>query len=318
MALEVLRRAFDAGVTFYDTADHYSLGRSEQLLGRAFARQRDRVIIASKVGTWYSLGARAALQARPLLRPARRLLRPFKRSLDRLRATQRRYDFSPRHLRRSVEASLKRLDTDYLDLLQLHKPAPAVLRESDALGELERLRRDGKIRYYGIACDSVDDALECLNIPGVISVQITISLLDQAALPVLLPSAARSDCAVIARNPRGHGHLARGFEDITAEDYALDRAAAAEMRRRARMFGFLQTGERSLAQAAVQFVRALPGVTVTLPRALDTAELGEALGALTAPPLGDVELATIRSLSAQLSAPAQGGGGAVRRYGYRT
>ena len=115
---------------------------------------------------------------------------------------------------------------------------------------------------------------------------------------------------MIARNPRGHGHLAPGFEDVTAEDYARDRTAAAEMTRRARMFSFLETRGRSLAQAALQFVRALPGVTVVLPRALDTAQLDEALGALAAPPLGDRELVAIRSLAGQLSTP-------VRRYRYR-
>lgn len=310
-ALALVGRAFDAGITFYDTSDHYSLGRSEELLGKAFRGRRERVIIASKVGTRYTRWARIALQARPLLRPMQRLLRPFRRPLQRARAAHRRHDFSRSYLRCSVQRSLRRLRTDYLDVLQLHKPPPAVLRDAEVLDELETLRREGKIRYYGIACDTLGDALACLDLPNIASIQIGISLLEQEALQTLLPLAARRNCAVIARNPRGYGLLTRRFDDLTAEDYARDRAAAEEMMRRARLFSFLETGERSLAQASLQFVRTLPGVSVVLPRALDGPELDEALGTLAAPPLGPPELEAIRALGEQLREP-------VARYSYRT
>lgn len=309
-ALQTLAHAFEAGVTFYDTSDHYSLGHSEELVAQAFIGKRDRVVIASKAGTRYTPAARLALRMRPLLRPASALVRSFKLTFSRLRSKQRHYDFSPQYLARCVERSLRRLKTDYLDLFQLHKPPGEILREAAFLPTLEALQRQGKIRHYGVACDTVDDALACLEMPGVASIQVGVSLLDQEALPRLLPLAREKGCAVIARNPRGYGHLTGTFDDITAEDYAQDRAASDELRRRAQMFRFLEKENRTLAQAALQFVRQLDGVSVVMPRANDTRQLEEILGALDSPLLTSDELAAIRTLSSQTAEP-------VRRYRYR-
>ncbi|MEN8132148.1 MAG: aldo/keto reductase, partial [Pseudomonadota bacterium] len=97
-ALNLLHHAYDAGITFYDTSDHYSLGNSEALLGQAFRGRRDKVVIATKAGTRYSPSAKIALKLRPLLRPFGRMLRSAKLSLHHLRAAERHYDFSPEYL----------------------------------------------------------------------------------------------------------------------------------------------------------------------------------------------------------------------------
>jgi len=311
MALRTLWRAFEAGITFYDTSDHYSVGHSEELIGRAFSSRRDRVIISSKAGTRYTRTARLALHMRPVLRPVSGLLRPLKLTFGRLRSRQRQSDFSPQYLRHCVEHSLRRLKTDYLDLFQLHKPPPDILREAAFLPTLESLRTQGKIRHYGVACDTVDDALSCLTMTGIASIQVTLNLLDQEAIPRVLPLAKQRNCAVIARNPRGQGHLTREFADILAEDYAHDRAAFEEIQHRARKFCFLEKENRTLTQAALQFVRQLAGVSVVIPRAINKSQLDEILGTLECPPLSPDELTAISTLSSQMAKP-------IRRYRYRT
>lgn len=119
----LLSAAFDAGINFFDTADIYSQGESETLLGRAFrGRRRDQVVIASKAG--YVLPSRRRLIARvkPLVRPIIRLLGLKRRHVTGAVDGALSQDFSPSHLRSAVEGSLRRLKTDRLDLFQPHSP----------------------------------------------------------------------------------------------------------------------------------------------------------------------------------------------------
>src|SRR6185503_8960413 len=96
-------------------------------------------------------------------------------------------DFSPKYLVQAVEGSLKRLRTDYLDLLQLHSPPLEVVERGDWQSALDELKRTGKIRYYGVAADSIEGGLAALRFPGVSSVQFTLSLLEQRAATELFP-----------------------------------------------------------------------------------------------------------------------------------
>ena len=113
-----LRRSFELGVTFYDTSDLYGFGHSESLIGEVFKGAREKVVMATKVG---------------------------------FHSPHEPQDFSSAHLRRSLEASLKRLQTDYLDLYQLHNPPVELLeREEEILKTLEAMKREGKIRAFGI------------------------------------------------------------------------------------------------------------------------------------------------------------------------
>ena len=310
-ALDLVARALDHGINYFDTADHYSLGRSEALLGRALHPVREHVIIATKAGTLYTGAARALLRIRPVLRSLGRPLRPFKHNLDRMRSTQRRADFSLPYLTSAVDASLKRLRTDYIDLLQLHKPPASTLRSEELPATIEALRRSGKIRYVGISCESIDDAHACLDIPGVASVQLTINLLDQGAIAGFLPAARQRNIGVIARNPRAAGLLTDHFGDITAETYALNRTEFERIRSSARRFSFLATDERTLAQAAIRFVLQLSGVGAAIPRALDTRELDEVLRASALPDLDPAELERIRLTRDRMNEQ-------VRKYRYRS
>ncbi|MEN8129395.1 MAG: aldo/keto reductase, partial [Pseudomonadota bacterium] len=187
--------------------------------------------------------------------------------------------------------------TDYVDLFQLHKPPPALLRSSDILTPLEALRRAGKIRYFGIACDTVEDALLCLKLPGIASIQITINLLDQKALSELLPRARDQGLGVIARNPRAQGHLTNDLSDITAETYARSQQEVEMSKTAAQAFLLLTDTNRTLVQAAIQFVRQLDGVSVLIPRAISRRQLDEILTAQNLPEFSEQQLHAIDRIS---------------------
>lgn len=284
-SIALVRKALDEGVNFFDTSDHYSQGLSEQWLGEALKGRRQDVVLATKAGTRYTRLGELAARARPALRPFSRYLRTLKVSFHRMRTSQKRQDFSPEYLTHAVEASLTRLNTDYLDLFQLHKPPASELQTGEWRETVERLKERGKIRSYGISCATVNDAMLCLDKPGLASIQVGISLMDLEAIPELLDRARRRSLGVIARNPRAQGHLTTELSDIMAETYAKNKADVAEKTRRAGKFTFLASDQRTLAQAALQFVLQLPGVTAAIPRAINEQQLIENLGALRAPPL---------------------------------
>ncbi|MGB7931647.1 MAG: aldo/keto reductase [Gammaproteobacteria bacterium] len=295
-SLAMVRQALEAGVTFFDTADHYSQGLSEGWLGEALRGRRHDVVLATKSGTYFTPLAGMASRMRPLLRPASRWLRPLKIHFHRMRATQKRQDFSAVYLTRAVDASLRRLHTDYLDLFQLHKPPLHVLQEGEWRDALKNLQQQGKIRHYGISCASLADAIPCLDDPDIASVQVGISLLEQGAVPEFLARARQRSLGVIARNPRAQGHLTTDLHDIMAETYAKNREDVAAKTTRALQFAFLANPDRSLGQAALQFVLQLPGITCAIPRAVNVSQLLENLGALDAPPLSATELRKIATL----------------------
>lgn len=299
-AVRMLQAAFAEGVNFYDTADHYNQGASESLIGKALQEKRPQVIIATKIGTRYSPAAQAALRLRPLLRPVSRLLESSKNSLHQLRHTQKRGDFSPAYLRRALEGSLRRLRTDYVDLLQLHKP-PAEVLDSGAFCEtMERFKAEGKMRFYGIACDHetsmVEDAMRCLKHPGLAAVQLTINLVQRQAITEWLPQAHARGLAVLVRNPRDQGYLTAEGSDIMAETYEKTRQQVQRRIEQARRCRFLVRENRTLAQAALQYLLQLPGVSVVLPRLYRRSQLAEILTAAQAPALTDDELSRIALL----------------------
>src|SRR6185436_2818237 len=116
-SLDALAAAFDAGINFFDTADLYGYGESERLIGRAFASRREKVIIASKVGMLDATG---------------------------------KQDFTPARIEKALDASLERLQTDYIDLYQLHSP-PLDALGKETLAVLDEAKTKGKIRCIGIS-----------------------------------------------------------------------------------------------------------------------------------------------------------------------
>jgi aryl-alcohol dehydrogenase-like predicted oxidoreductase len=295
-ALRTLAIAMERGINFFDTADIYQMGVSERLIGRAFRHQRQEVFIATKGGARFTPLGTAALRLRPWLRPAATLLKPFKKRLLRAKNSQRQTDFSDRHLTDALHSSLKRLGTDYVDLYQLHHPHAEVLRRFEYQETLGRLKREGKIRFIGVSCDSVEDALAALSNPELDAIQLRISMLDQGAISALLPECSRRGVAVIARQPLGRGLLTDARSETKAERLESGKAGYDERLAHAKALRFLATERRTMAQSAIRYLLQVPGISLVLIGMSSLDHLQEALGALDAPELNAGEMARVESI----------------------
>ncbi len=261
-ALDALRGAYEAGITFYDTADMYAQGESEALIGTAFRGCRDRVVIATKGG--YCLPAQRKLIARikPLIRPIAQSLGLKRTHLPSSISGRLQQDFSPAYLTQAVEASLKRLQTDYIDVYQLHSPSMTFMRGEmfdKALATLERLKSAGKIRSYGIATETHDDAPTGVRVSGIGTVQLGFGLLDLEPLAAgTLTAAADRGVGVIARGCFGGGLLKDGLNAHQLQKLTTksDRILALKTQS--------QNAGRPLLETALQFCLATAGVGVTL------------------------------------------------------
>jgi len=261
-ALTVLRKSLDAGITFYDTSDLYAHGASEALIGKAFRGRRDQVIIATKGG--YRLPAQRTFVRRikPIVRPVIHALGLKRASIPSSVSGAVSQEFSPDYLGQAVEASLKRLQTDHIDLYQLHNP-PAKLIHSDAFTEtlqaLEKLKQQGKLRFYGVSTDTFEDLSPLLSAPGISSIQFGFGLLDLEALNHgILARAEARGLGVIARGCFGGGFLKDG------PDVDQLKATTSKWQRILSLRALSSELGRPLLETALQFCRAAPGISVTV------------------------------------------------------
>jgi len=174
-SIAALRRAFELGINFYDTADVYGVGHSEEILAEALGDKRDRIIIATKGGRTYRDG----------------------------RFTS---DVSGKHLLEACDASLKRLKTDVIDLYQLHWPAPEMDYE-ETMGAMVKLQEAGKIRCIGISNFSVEQTRKAMRYAKIVSQQPPYSMLQRRIETDLLPFCSEQGIGVMAYGPLGEGVL---------------------------------------------------------------------------------------------------------------
>ena len=187
-SLRALERAFDLGVTFFDTAANYGAGHSEHLLGQAFRQRRDQVVIATKFG--YDVNE-------------------HDQSVMSYGDVEVDSDVASR-LRKDLEASLQRLETDYIDVYQLHVGGLSIERALEARDVLEALVSEGLIRTYGWSTDRADAVRAFSTLPGCGVVQQGLSVLDDDH-PELLAICDELDLASINRGPLGMGLLTGKF-----------------------------------------------------------------------------------------------------------
>jgi aryl-alcohol dehydrogenase-like predicted oxidoreductase len=261
MSLRTLEAAFDAGINFYDTADIYSQGESEILIGKAFRNKRDKVYIATKGG--YRLPGRKRLIQfiKPLAKPLVQAIGLRRSTIPATLSGKLSHDFSPGHLRKAVEASLRRLQSDHIDLYQLHSPPrEALVGESleDAIGLLARLKAEGKIREYGIALDFADDAAHCIDMPGIASLQMPFGLMDLEALDGVFDQASKRQCGIIARGCFGAGAMK---PTLTEADL---RAIEPKWQRVLQIRQLAERMQRSPLEAALQFSLCFESISVTI------------------------------------------------------
>ncbi|KYF65997.1 aldo/keto reductase [Sorangium cellulosum] len=174
-SLASLHRAVERGVNFFDTADVYGDGRSERLLARLRRERREEIVIATKAG---------------------RRLSPHNVA-----------SYSGENLTAFVERSLKNLETEAIDLVQLHCPPTDVYYRPEVFDVLDRLVKAGKIRFYGVSVERVEEALKAIEYPGVQSVQIIYNVLRQRPAELLFPEAERRQVGILARLPLSSGLL---------------------------------------------------------------------------------------------------------------
>lgn len=292
-SIRVLHRAYELGVDFYDTADSYTNGRSEKLIGSAFKGRRDRIIIASKVGMLHSSLYRLGKTFLPFLVPIRGVIEPWKSTIRKI--SNRRQEFSPLHIKKSIERSLRNLKTDYLDLYQLHNSPSWIIERGEVFETLDLLKSQGKIRFYGISARTIGDAILCLKYSNISSLQIVFNLLQQDASKELFPLVKQRKIAVIVRVPLARGLLTKNMTDKSGE--LLNRIDLQVARAKTKGFSFLVNEKRSLCQAALQFVLGHPQVSVVIPGTNKVKHLEDNVKALESPPLTEEELEKIASLN---------------------
>jgi aryl-alcohol dehydrogenase-like predicted oxidoreductase len=173
-ALEILNAAADAGVTFFDTADVYGNGRSETLIGRFLHERRGDFFVATKLGRM------------PDLYPDH---------------------YTEKGVRAAIEASLRRLDLDALDLTQLHCVPPEVLHRREIFDWLRALKAEGKIHGFGASVESMEEADLCLEQEGMESLQIIFNIFRQKPIKALFAKALQKKIALIVRLPLASGLL---------------------------------------------------------------------------------------------------------------
>jgi aryl-alcohol dehydrogenase-like predicted oxidoreductase len=277
--------ALELGVTFFDTADTYGQGLNEEIVGAGLARagaRREQIQISTKFGY----------------------------VIDRDRTThgesERPHDWSPGHTRRALEASLRRLQTDYVDLYQLHNPRMDAIQRDDLFAELEDLRTEGKIRAYGVALGPKigwrDEGVWALEHRDVASLQTVYNLLEQEPGSEFLEIAERRGAGVIARVPTSSGLLEGNLTlETTFEgnDHRRHRPRSwlVEGLAKVAQLEFLERGgDRTLAQAAMQFILAQPAIACVVHTVTTRAELEEWAGAADVPELDEDELAAVQDL----------------------
>ena len=201
---KLLAVAYEHGINFFDTADSYGYGNSERILGKAFQGKRDKVIIATKGGYLPSSLARFGRYIVPIIGPFRTLLAKKRAALKHL--SQKRQNFDITYLKCALEKSLRRLRTDYIDVYQLHSPPRTILEQDEIFHFLEQAQQEGKIRFFGISINEVEDGLYCLRNPNIAALQVPLNILEQEATAKLLPQ-AYPHMGILARVPLARGLL---------------------------------------------------------------------------------------------------------------
>ncbi|HEX9878786.1 MAG TPA: aldo/keto reductase [Candidatus Binatia bacterium] len=273
-SLRALNRALDLGINFYDTVDRQGSGRSERLIGQAFKGKRDKVIIATKGGRLPGPSGEKILT-----------------------------DYSRRHIHLAIEASLKRLQSDYVDLYQIHNPPLEVIAKGEVFEVFDELKRQGKTRFVGLCAGKPVEGLNAMERGGFHAIQAAYNLLDQEAACELLPLAHQGGVGVIARVPLASGLLTGIFTgdsqwtqgDLRRRLYPRDRLAE-ELRKIDALKALVQRDGQSLGQFSLRFVLSNSLISTVIPGAKTAAELEDNVSAAEKGPLGEEELRRIDEL----------------------
>lgn len=289
----LLRRAFELGITLYDTADVYGDGRGETILRDVFAGKRDQIVIVTKFGyDWYTA---------PGEQPDQR---------------ERPQDWSPAFVKRACEESLKRLGTDYIDVYQMHNPrVNDIVGHDDLFAALEELKAEGKIRHIGASLGPAinerqsEEGVACFRARKMSAITIIYNLLEQQLGAPIFEAARETGGGLMVRVPHASGLLEGQYTEDTQfapGDHRNWRVTTNEKRKlwledglkKVARLDFLTENGRTLGQAALQFIWREKAIACALPNIYDEKQLEELAAAADTPPLTDEEFDAVQRLYA--------------------
>ena len=280
-SLAALHHAIDLGVNFIDTADVYGDGRSERLIAQLRKERSETIYVATKAG---------------------RRLNPHTA-----------VGYNRKNLTAYIERSLKNLDTEALDLLQLHCPPTEVFYMPEVFGILDDLVQAGKLRHYGVSVEKVEEALKAIEYPNVKSVQIIFNIFRQRPSELFFEQAKKRKVAILARVPLASGLLTgklttkSTFEDddhrkfnrdgeefdrgetFSGVDYETGLAAVEELRK-------LVPDGWTMAQFALRWITMFEAVSCAIPGAKNPKQAEDNVRASDLPALAPVTMDAIRTL----------------------
>jgi aryl-alcohol dehydrogenase-like predicted oxidoreductase len=284
-AIALMRKALDLGITLFDAADTYGNGLSEEFIAKAFPKQRDEIVIATKVG--YDFVHHGEARGRG------------QREIPQ--------DFSPEAIERATNAALKRLNTDRIDLLQLHNIRMEQIYDDALWKTLEKLKSSGKIRYYGIALGPaigwLYEGVNCIRERDVTSIQHIYNMLEQHPGRAMQDVATEvgKDTMFLIRVTHSSGMLEGKYTANTVfppSDHRSHRPRSWLLNgiKKIDKLRFLENSERTLGQAALLWLLADERVASTLPNIYNEEQLIEFAKAPDCPPLAADDLARIDGL----------------------
>lgn len=280
-SMAALHRAIDSGVNFIDTADVYGGGRSERLIARLKKERKEEIIVATKAG--------------------RRLPR------------QTVEGYTRENLAAWVEDSLRNLSTDRLDMVQLHGPPTELYSRPEVFGMLDDLVAAGKIRYYGVSVEKIEEALKAMEMPNLQTVQIIFNCFRQRPAEVFFAKAKEKRVGILARVPLASGLLTgklrsdstfaaddhRNFnrrgqafdvgETFSGVDYEVGLAAVEELRK------LLPAGV-PMSQFALRWILMFDAVTCAIPGGKRAEQVAANCSASELPPLSPDAMAGVRRI----------------------
>jgi aryl-alcohol dehydrogenase-like predicted oxidoreductase len=276
-----LNRAIELGVNFFDTADVYGGGRSERLLAKLRQQHREKIYIATKAG---------------------RGLNPHVAE-----------GYNRANLTAFVERSLKNLATESIDLLQLHCPPTQVYYMPEVFGVLDDLVKAGKIHYYGVSVEKVEEALKAIEYPNVQSVQIIFNMFRQRPAEIFFEQTKARKVGILARVPLASGMLTgkltrdsrfdmddhRAFnrygeafdrgETFSGVDYAVGLQAVEQLKA-------ICPAGMSMSQFALRWILMFDAVTCAIPGAKRPSQVDENFTAADLAPISDEAMSQVRSI----------------------
>jgi aryl-alcohol dehydrogenase-like predicted oxidoreductase len=287
-SLAALHRALDLGVNLIDTADGYGDGHSEQLIAKLRKERSEPFYVVTKIG---------------------RRLNPHVAE-----------GYTRENLTAFVERCLKNLDTDSLDLVQLHCPPNAIYYQPEVFGVLDDLVKAGKLKFYGVSVETAEEGLKSIEYPGVQSVQIIFNMFRQRPAELFFPEAKRRKVGILARVPLASGLLTGKLNKsstFAADDHrnynrhgeafsmgetfsGVDYDTALEAVERIRP---LVPAGATMAQFALRWILMFDAVSCAIPGAKRPAQVEDNMRAAELPPLTDEQMRQIAQIYDDLVRP---------------